>query len=160
GNLQKNVPAPPGAVSRTFEVGDASAYAPATIAFTNVTTAGNLTVKATAGMHPDVANSGIDPTQSPNQSVNRYWSATNSGIVFTNGGGTASVTVNYTSGDLDAGLDLTTVGIAKGDSCGPNCTWTYPTLSGTPTATSAQATGLTSFSDLHVGRKVDHFTFS
>jgi hypothetical protein len=157
GNLRKNVAVSGAAIARTFEVGDASAYAPLTVNFSSVSVAGNLTVKATAGPHSDLTNSGLDPTQSPTkQSVNRYWTATNSGVVFSN----YSATLNYAAGELDAGLDLTTVGVAKADSCTPPCAWTFPTMVGNATATSATASPMTSFSDFGVGRRVDHFVFT
>src|SRR5439155_27103687 len=57
GNLQKNVAT--GATTRVFEIGDATSYAPVTVAFSNVTTAGNLIANTTAGDHPDIANCGI-----------------------------------------------------------------------------------------------------
>jgi len=156
GNLQKNV-ATGASVSRTYEIGDANAYSPILITFTSVGTAGNLIAKTTSGEHPDVANSLIDTSKN----VNRYWTLTNplADLVFTD----YSATTTYASGspvDLDASVDATTFGIGKADSCDGsvlNCTWTYPTIVGTPTTTSAQASGMTSFSHVVVGRKIANF---
>ncbi len=153
GNLQKN--AATGATSRTFEIGDANAYAPITIAFASVTTAGDLVARTDPGEHPDIGNSALDSTQD----VNRYWTVTNSGVVFT----TYAATLNYASGspvDLDSGANVASFGIGKADACDGslrNCTWSYPALSGAPTTTSAGATGMTGFSQFAVGKKIANF---
>ena len=95
GNLQK--PVATGATVRTFELGTGTTYSPVTVTFASVTTAGNVTAKATAGDQPSVAASGIDPTHS----VNRYWTITSGGgLVFT----TYSAAFTFANpGDLDAG---------------------------------------------------------
>jgi hypothetical protein len=138
GNLQKNV-ATGSDVTRTFEVGTASGYDPVTLVFASVSVAGNLTVKATAGDHPNLGTSTIDSTKC----VNVYWTLTNSGTTFTNYG--ATVTFRNPE-DIDAGADPTKfiVGLYSGS------TWSYPTV-GTKTTTSTQATGMTSVGDIAVG---------
>jgi hypothetical protein len=136
GNLKKNVAT--GATSRTFEVGDASNYAPVNISFASVSTAGNLTVVTTSGDHPNVASSTIVPSKT----VNRYWTLINSGIVFTNYSGT----FNFVAGDLDAGVNTAALIVAEYS----GAAWTYPTV-GTRTGTSSQATGLTTFGDFQLG---------
>jgi uncharacterized repeat protein (TIGR01451 family) len=136
GNLRKNVAT--GVTSRTFEVGDASNYAPVTVAFASVTTAGDLIVSTTNGDHPNVGSSTI----SPSKSVNQYWTLTNSGIVFTN----YSVTFDFVAGDLDAGVSTSALIVAKYNAG----IWSYPTV-GTRTGTSTQATGVTSFGDFQLG---------
>jgi hypothetical protein len=138
GNLQKNVAT--GATSKTFEVGDASNYTPASVSFASVTTAGDLTASTTAGDHPNISSSTINSSKS----VNRYWTLTNSGIVFTN----YSATFNFVSGDVDAGAGTDSFIVGRYGSA----TWTYPTV-GTKTSTSTQATGLTAFSDFEVGEQ-------
>lgn len=161
GQLQKNVAT--GATSRTFEVGSATAYAPVTLAFGNVTTAGNLIAKSVSAEHPDIANSVIDSIQD----VSRYWLLTNSGggVVFDN----YTATFSYASGspvDLDSGVVAAGFVIGKADGCNGSllsCTWTAPTVSGTPTSTTAVASGLTSIdstngSGFAVGhRKLNNF---
>jgi len=100
GNLSKGV-ATGGKVTRTFEIGTdtpAVRYVPVTVVFSSVTTAGALTVSTTIGDHPNIASSAIDPAFS----VNRYWTFTNSGTVFT----TYTATLNFINpADLDPGVD-------------------------------------------------------
>lgn len=141
GNLQKYVAT--GATSRTFEVGEAADYDPVTLAFGNVTVAGNLTVKVTDGEHPNIASSRIKATKN----VNDYWTLTNSGITFDS----YSATFTFAAGDVDSGANTSAfiVGRYSGG-------WTYPTV-GTRTATSTQATGLTSLSDFAIGDSWDSY---
>ena len=136
GNLQKNVAT--GATSSTFEVGDAGNYTPVSVSFASVTAAGDLTVNTTTGDHPNIASS----TTIPSKSVNRYWTLTNNGIVFT----TYSATFNFVSGDVDAGADPNTFVVGKFASAA----WTYPVV-GVRTPTSTEATGLSTFSDFQLG---------
>jgi len=135
GFLQKNVAT--GATSRTYEVGGASVYSPVTVAFASVTTAGNLVAKATDGDHSDIVNSGIDASKS----VNRNWTLTNSGVIFT----TYSATFTFVAGDVDGGANTANFIVRK-----RNGSWAT-TTAGTRTATTTQATGMTSFSDFQVG---------
>jgi hypothetical protein len=136
GNLQKNVAT--GATSRTFEVGDASNYTPVTVAFASVTSAGDLIGSTTSGDHPNIGTSNILSSKS----VNRYWTLTNGGIVFT----TYNATFNFATGDLDSGANTGAFIVGKFTSG----TWSYPAV-GTRTANSTQATSLTSFSDFQLG---------
>ena len=70
-------PGPPSAL--TFEVGDATRYAPvARHLRRRVTTAGDLTASTTPGDHPNIADSGL----ARHGSVNRFWTLTNAGIAF------------------------------------------------------------------------------
>jgi hypothetical protein len=146
GNLRKNV-ATGSAVSRTFEIGTGSDYTPATVLFTSVSAGGNLTATTTAGDHPNLNGSAIDPTHS----VNRYWTMTNSGVAFTNYG----ITLNFVPADIDAGSSPAAFLVRKYDA--PN--WSAPTI-GTRTSTSTQATGMTSFSDFAVGEVTHTITAS
>ncbi|MFC2059410.1 hypothetical protein ACFLTS_07250, partial [Chloroflexota bacterium] len=126
-----------GAQSPTFQVGTASNYNPVALSFGNVSGAGDLTAKATAGEHPNIASSAINSSKD----VNVYWTLTNSGITFDS----YSVTFTFVSGDLDAGANTSALVVGRYSSG-----WTYPTV-GTRTSTSTQATGVTSLSDFVVG---------
>ena len=142
GNLQK--PVATGATVRTFELGTGTTYSPVTVTFASVTTAGNLTAKATAGDQPSVAASGIDPTHS----VNRYWTITSGGgLVFT----TYSAAFTFANpGDLDAGTLTTGLQVRK-----LSGTWATPPGGSTSTTTTATGTAFTSaqgFGDFAVGQ--------
>ncbi len=139
GNLQMAVAT--GATSVTFHTGDASNYTPVAVAFASVTTAGNLTANSTAGEHPNIIGAPINGSKS----VNRYYTLTNGGVVFT----TYSATFTFVAGDVDAGANTANFIVGKYNSP----TWTQPTV-GTKTATSTQATGVTSFSDFAIGEPV------
>jgi hypothetical protein len=136
GNLQKYVAT--GATSKTFEIGDANNYTPIDVSFTSVSTGGNLTATTTTGDHPNIGTSPINPSKS----VNRYWTLTNSGIVFTN----CSATFSFVSGDVDSGANTDFFIVGKYTAS----EWSSPTV-GTRTSTSTQATGLTNFGDFQVG---------
>ncbi|MGZ4077954.1 MAG: beta strand repeat-containing protein, partial [Bacteroidia bacterium] len=136
GFLEKNVST--GAVSRTFEVGSGTTdYLPVTLAFASVTTAGKITASVNNGDHPSVATCCIDDTKS----VNRYWTLTNTGVVFTTYSATCtfigvptdadagSVPANYLMSEFNSGV------------------WNLLTA-GTRTATSTQGTGATIIGDL------------
>ena len=149
GNLRKFVAA--GSPSLTFEVGDAGQYAPVTVAFSSVSTPGDLTVKATAGEHSAVASSSIDPAQS----ANRFWTLTGPSLVFSSFNGT----FGFGPADLDAGADTADFGVAR-YSAG---SW-QTLVTGSQTSTSTQATGVTGFGDFAVGELaasgVTHFAVS
>ena len=136
GNLQKNIATGP--TFQTFEIGDATNYTPVAITFGNVITSGDLTAKTTPGDHPQIAGSGLNPLRD----ANRYWTLTNSGIVFTN----YSATLNFVPADLDPTANPASFKVAKYDLG----TWTLPSTTAN-TATSTQASGMTSFSDFAVG---------
>jgi fibronectin-binding autotransporter adhesin len=136
GNLKKFTAT--GATTRTFEVGDANNYAPVTVAFGSVATAGDLTASTTAGDHPNIATSTIDASKT----VNRYWTLANTGIGFTNYG----ATFTFAAGDVDAGASTSAFIVGRFAAA----TWNYPTV-GTKTSTSTQTTGLTSFGDFQLG---------
>ena len=137
GFLQKHAPAGAG-TSLTFEVGDATRYAPVSVVFGTVTTAGELTASTTAGDHPLIATSGIAPARS----VNRFWTMTNAGVAFD----TYDATFTFTAADVDVGANTSLFIVAKLD----GATWTLPAV-GTRTALSTQALAMTSFSDFQLG---------
>lgn len=136
GNLQKYCAT--GATSRTFEVGDATVYAPITAAFASVTTAGNLIGSTTKYDNPNMPSS----LMNINKSVNRYWTLTNSGIAFT----TATVTPTWVAGDVDAGSTTSNFRIKSYD----GSVWSILTYANA-LATSIQATNCTEFGDFAVG---------
>ncbi|UPK72677.1 hypothetical protein [Chitinophaga filiformis] len=129
GRLQKVLPT--GSITRTFETGDSLYYTPATIAIPSVTTAGNLLVAVSPVDHPNISSSPLNTAKT----VNRYWSFTNTGTVFT----TATATLNWNSADVDAGANTANFRVASYN----GSTWAT-TTSTNPQPTSIQATGLTS----------------
>ncbi|MES2430956.1 MAG: hypothetical protein V4556_08465 [Bacteroidota bacterium] len=130
GNEQRNI-AVGAAVSRTFDIGDATNYAPVTIVIASVSVAGNVTAKTTNTDHPSIPSSTLDG----NLSINRYWTLTNSGTTFTN----YSSTFNFVAGDKDGAANTSNLLVGN-----YNASWAYPTV-GTRTSTSTQATNLTAF---------------
>src|SRR6185436_2308542 len=92
GNFKKNVAAG-SSIIRTFEIGDATNYTPAVVSFATVSTGGDLTASVAAGDHANIATSTINAAKS----VNRNWTLTNSGIVFTN----YDATFAFVAGDVD-----------------------------------------------------------
>lgn len=136
GNLQKYIAT--GATSKIFEIGDSNYYTPATIAFNNVTVAGNLLATSVAGDHPYISSSSIKAAKS----VNRYWSFTNTGVAFT----TFDATLQYPATDLDAGASSSLFGVSLYN----GSTWLLPTT-GATSDTSAVATSVTGFGDFAIG---------
>lgn len=128
---------PTGTPTRTFEIGDASNYTPATVAFTTaITTGGILTAFTSAGDHPNIATSGLDASKS----VNRTWTLTNGTISPV----AYSATFNFIgptpgSGDIDAGVNTSNLIVKRFLG-----SW-FTTTIGTTAATSTQATGITGF---------------
>src|SRR6185295_17179377 len=133
GFLEKNAPVGAG-TTLTFEVGDATRYAPASVSFGNVTASGYLTASTTPSEHPNVATSGLAPARD----VNRFWTLTNAGIAFD----TYSATFTFVLGDIDVGANTGSFVVAKQDLGA----WTLPSV-GTRTGLSTQATGMSTFSD-------------
>ena len=141
GNLMKNI-ARAANVSRTFEVGDASNYTPVTLLFASVSTAGNLTVRTTAGDHPSLGTSAINTTRS----VNRYFTLTNSGIVTS--AASYSATFAFVGGDVDGGANTGSFIVNRYAAS----IWTTP-APGVRTATTTQATvaAASAFGDFAIG---------
>ena len=138
GNLRRSIAA--GANSYSFPIGTSTAYAPVTIDFTSGTVAGTLTGSTTNGDHPNIGSSTFISTST----VNRHWTFTvNSGLTTAN----YNATFNWpASGDTDGGFAFASA--ACGEYSGGS--WNYPTM-GATTATSAQITGTSGFSDFQVG---------
>lgn len=139
GNEQRNV-ATGTNVARTFDVGDASNYTPVTLTFATVSTAGNVTVKSTAGDHSLLVSSYLDG----NLSINRNWTISNSATVFTN----YTAVFNFIAGDKDASTNTSNLIVGRYSS-----SWSYPSV-GTKTSTSTQVTGLTAFGDFALAEQL------
>jgi hypothetical protein len=137
GTLEKSYGA--GTQSFTYPIGDALNYTPVELANFAVTTPGSVAASTTAGDHPGLGTSGINPALS----VNRYWTLTkDAGLAFT----TYDPTFTFVPGDVDGGA--ATGNFIVGRNTGG--TW-FGTSTGTRTSTSTQATGVTSFSEFAVG---------
>jgi hypothetical protein len=140
GNLTLHYPTfNPGTTTCIFMIGDTSAYAPATVAMTNVSsTLANsaLTASSTAGDHPDTATgvSGVNP----NKSENRYWTLTpGASLTFA----TYNSTFNFPGvigADVDSGANTASFIIARKN----GGVWSYPTV-GAANPTNTMATALT-----------------
>lgn len=128
GNLRKSV-AVGSSVTKTFEVGTGADYTPLTVIFTSVTTAGSLTASTTSGDHAAIVATGFNPTFT----VNRFWTLTNTSILYNN----YSVTATFVNGDKDPGYNTANsiIKVHNGTS------WSTPTA-GVITSNSAQATNI------------------
>ncbi len=139
GKLQKTTQI--GMTSRSFDIGDATAYTPTTVAFAWVMFSGNLTAVVSSSDHADLTNSGING----GKSVNRYFTFTNNSTTFTS----ASITMNWVAGDVDAGATTGSFKVKRYD----GSAWTLLTVA-SPLATSIQASGVTAFNDFAIGEIV------
>ena len=146
GNLSKNVPI--GAPTVTFEVGDASAYSPVTLAFGTVTVAGDLTVSATGSDHPQIGSSTLDASLS----VNRYWTLSGPSVGFDQ----YDATFTFVASDKDPGVNTNRLVVESYASS----TWSS-LATGARSATSTQALSVTAFGDFAIGElagsALDHF---
>ncbi len=136
GNLQSAIST--GNYSRTFVVGNATSYLPVTLAFNSVTTGGDVTAFVTDGDHPNIAPSCIDQTQS----VNHYWTLTNSSTVFSN----YSATFGFSASNYDAGADPTMFYVGRFVASS-----SFVQTPGTRTSTTTEAIGITAFGSFAVG---------
>ncbi|MBM4166669.1 MAG: T9SS type A sorting domain-containing protein [Ignavibacteria bacterium] len=141
GNLQKTFST--GNASSSFEIGDASNYAPVTVSFTNVTSGGELVASTTQGDHQFIGSANIRSERS----VNRFWTLTNQNIVFD----TYNAVFNFVAGDKDPGVNPDSFIVKKYD----GVVWSNLTV-GTKTVTSTQVIGATSFSDFQIGHTADN----
>ena len=144
GNLQKPIVVAAGSATQTFEVGDASVYAPVSVAFTGTaTTSGSILASTAAGDHAQIASSGLNATRT----ANRTWTLQNVGGGFTS----CKTTFNFVAADLDAGAQPANFAVRR---------WTgsawQPATPGARTSTSAEATGLTAFGDFQLGEILTH----
>ena len=138
GTLQKGFAT--GTTTKTFEIGDATVYAPVTLDFTGtISVEGSISATTTYGEHPSIGSS----TLNSSVDVNRYWTLTNSGV---SGFISYSATFSFISGDVDPGADYNYFYVGNYDAS----TWTYPAV-GTLASTSTQAKGMISFGDFQIG---------
>lgn len=149
GNLRK--PFTPTSLTATFEVGTttgADKYAPVTLTFASITTAGDVTISTTYGDHAQIATSGIDATKH----VNRYWSVKNTGLVFTSYSATFRFAAGAPpAGDIDAIANTALFIASRYD--GGGAAWNPITVSAN-TATTIQISGETGFGDYVVGEQL------
>ncbi len=147
GEVRRSIPT--GTSTRTFPVGRNGAYLPASITFTNVTTAGQVRVIANNGDHPNIGTSCLDR----NRSVNRYWtigalSAT--GTAVTSLGGTFSPNLGFNAIAADAQMNPANSQIHRFASN----TWTaFATTAGTAiggVSFTRQASGINNYGDFQV----------
>lgn len=142
GYLEKYIPAGAG-VPMDFEVGTGTTdYLPLNFNFASVTGAGTFTARANNGDHASIGSSCIDPTKS----VNRHWNLSNTGTTFTN----YSVTSNFLGVPTDADAGSNTANYVLANRVGG--IWSNKTM-GTLTATSSQATGVTTVGDIIIGEQ-------
>jgi len=129
-------------VSKTFEVGDASLFAPVHLNFSSgISGSGSITASTTAGDHPAIASSGINPARS----ANRYWTVSNSGLGITS----YEATFTFNAGDLDGGTNTNLLDVAKRTAG----VWTIANT-GARSPLSTQAVNLNSFGDFQVGEQL------
>ena len=135
-----------GTPTRTFYIGDANNYTPATVSFTSgITNAGTLTASTTAGDESNISSSGLDASKS----VNRTWKLTNSGIAPIGYSATFNFIGPVGSNDIDAGVNTANL-VVKGYD---GTSW-FSTTNGARTATSTTATGITSFGNFQVAEAI------
>ena len=129
-----------GSNSYFFPIGHSS-YGPITINFNNVTVGGFVDAYSENNIHPAINSSNIDV----NNRVQRFWTVTKDGsLAFSS----YNLTLAYQISENSNVSQVNNYILGKYD----GSTWTYPTISGTPTSTSISATGLTGFSSFAIGK--------
>ena len=134
-------------VSRSFAVGSASYYAPVSVQFATVSSAGYAEASTYDNDHSELDYSGIDDAKS----VNRYWLLSNLSVGFTS----ASATFNWETSNMDAGSNTTIFrsGLYNGSA------WTILSAS-SPLSNSVVANNITSFGEFAVGEKLGRSTWT
>ncbi|MEY4071694.1 MAG: hypothetical protein RL721_2308, partial [Candidatus Eisenbacteria bacterium] len=146
GNLERAVSSGAG-VSRSFDIGDASNYTPVHVTFGSVS---NGTGLLTASVNGSAGSPAAGSNLSATKYVNRAWTLSNNGVSFDD----YSATFDFVAGDVQGGANTSALAVAKNS----GGTWSLPSV-GTRTGTSTQATGLTAFSDFHLG-ELANFTIT
>jgi len=139
GTVRREFSASVTASSASFPIGDATTYAPVLLQIPSISTGGFLSASTSAGDHASIGSSDLDAAMT----VNRTWTITNTGMVFA----PCAATFTFDPADLDPNTPTGGLVVRKFDA--PS-TWST-TVTGTRTATSTQATGITSFSDFQLG---------
>ncbi len=104
GNLELTITS---SIQYQFPVGDADSYAPIVLINPDVLTSGGVVARTDPGDHPDIGNSGIDPSKS----VNRYWSMQSTGASV----GDYLLSLTWPPVDLDPGTDTQNLDAAQND---------------------------------------------
>ena len=144
GNFQKNIPA--GASSCTYELGSAGAYTPVALAFATAG-AGRLIGRVTTPDHPNIGTSGLDASKS----VNRWWTLTTTGVSGTAIPSTGTYGAIFTflnPSGFDGGANPLNFEVERRT----GASW-FTTTTGTRTATTTQATGITALGDFALAEK-------
>ncbi|MFM1769763.1 MAG: hypothetical protein RJA22_2292 [Verrucomicrobiota bacterium] len=135
--------------SFAFPIGAGATYAPVSLANADFSAGGTLAASTATGEHPAIATSGLDPAKT----ANRSWTLTGAaGLAAT----ACDVTLGFDAGDVDAGADPSQFVVRRyaGGS------W-FPATTGTRTATSTTATGVSAFGDFAAGEAavsaIDHY---
>ena len=138
GNLQRATSGT-SSPSYIYPLGTTSDYLEATLAFSGITAAGNVTGAAFNGDQSNLSSSAIDP----NKSVNAFWRFTNSGVAATS----VTPTFNYNTGITDAVTTANAFQIGRYS----GAAWTYLS-SVTSNATTAFGTATPlAFGDFAIG---------
>jgi len=129
-------------VSKSFEVGDATRYAPVNLNFTGaIIGAGSLTIHTTAGDNTNIATSGLNPARS----VNRNWNITVTSLNIAS----YNATFNFNAADVDAGSNTNAFEIARYDG-----SWNTTSV-GARTVSSTQVIGLNNvYGDFQIGEQL------
>jgi hypothetical protein len=147
GNLQKTLPNGSPAACE-FQVGTGTNYAPALLTFSGIGGAGGgLIVSTTAGLHANIATSGLNAAKS----VNRWWRLTTTGAIGTALPAFTSFNATFTfinPGDILGGGNTGAFEIERWN----GATWSTTTV-GARTGTSTEATGITALGDFADGEK-------
>jgi hypothetical protein len=136
GNLQKNIGLTSGSI--TFDIGDASTYAPVNLQLVGVSVGGSIMASTTGSDHSQIATSNIPN----NKSVNRHWVLTNTGVLLSS----YDATFNFASSDLDPDITPADFVVSRYY----NSSWSRPST-GTRTSSSTQALTLTQFGSFQLG---------
>jgi hypothetical protein len=142
GNLKRAI-TNTGSPTYTYYLGTSTGYTPASLNFTTLSSGGTIIGSATSGDYTSICSSTINSRLT----VNDYWTFLNSGVAFTNYG--ASFT--YPTGDLDAGVTASKFIVGKYSG-----SWSYPTISGTPSTTVTSISGATTFGNYAIGDTINN----